>query len=57
MARPLRYIPAGGAVVEITINALQGRFLLRPDRRGRVNETIIGVLARAPELRRQRDAS
>ena len=50
MARPIRYIPFGGALVEITIRAIHGRYLLRPDRNGRVNETVIGVLARAQRL-------
>ncbi len=50
MSRPLRYIPDGGALVEITINMIQGRYLLRPDRRGRVNELVLGVIGRAQRL-------
>ncbi len=46
MSRPLRYIPDGGALVEITINMIQGRYLLRPDKRGRVNELILGLNTR-----------
>ncbi len=50
MSRPLRYIPDGGALVEITINMIQGRYLLRPDKRGRVNELVLGVVGRAQRL-------
>ena len=50
MGRPLRFIPEGGTLVEITTRTIQGRYLLRPDSRGRVNEIVVGVLARAQEL-------
>ncbi len=50
MSRPLRYIPEGGALVEVTINMIQGRYLLRPDKRGRVNELILGIVGRAQRL-------
>lgn len=50
MSRPLRYIPEGGSLVEVTTRTIQGRYLLRPDRQGRVNETVIGVLGRAQRL-------
>ncbi len=50
MSRPLRYVPEGGALVEITINMIQGRYLLRPDKRGRVNELVIGIVGRAQRL-------
>ncbi len=50
MSRPCRYIPEGGALVEITHKVTQGRYLLRPDRTGLVNETVIGVLGRAQRL-------
>ncbi len=50
MSRPLRYVPHGGALVEITINMIQGRYLLRPDKRGRVNELVIGIVGRAQRL-------
>lgn len=47
MGRKNRYIPAGGALVEVTCRTIQGRLLLRPSRE--VNETIVGVLARAQQ--------
>ncbi len=50
MSRPLRYVPEGGALVEITINMIQGRYLLRPDKRGRVNELVVGIVGRAQRL-------
>ncbi len=50
MSRPLRYIPEGGSLVEVTARTIQGRYLLRPDDQGRVNETVIGVLGRAQRL-------
>ncbi len=50
MSRPLRYVPEGGALVEITINMIQSRYLLRPDKRGRVNELVLGVVGRAQRL-------
>ena len=50
MSRPRRYIQEGGALVEITHKVTQGRYLLRPDREGLVNETAIGVLGRAQRL-------
>ena len=50
MGHPLRHIPEGGALVEVTLNTIQGRFLLRPDREGRVNEVVLGVLGRAQRL-------
>ena len=40
-----RYLPQGGALVEVTYRTIQGRFLLRPSQP--VNEFVIGVLARA----------
>ncbi len=45
MGRPLRYVPPGGAVFELTSRTLQGRFLLRPGRR--LNSLLLGVLGRA----------
>ncbi len=50
MGRPLRYIPEGGALVELTLRAIQGRYLLRPDPWGRVNELVLGVIGRAQRL-------
>ena len=45
MSRPLRFIPDGGALVEVTCRTLQSRFLLRPRRD--LDEIIVGVLGRA----------
>ena len=50
MGRPIRYIPKGGSLVEVTLRTTQGRYLLRPDPRGRVNEIVLGVLGRAQRL-------
>ena len=48
MARRLRYIPPGGALVEITCRTIQGRLLLRPS--PVLNDVTLGVLARAARL-------
>ena len=48
MPRRLRFIPEGGALVEVTCRTLQGRFLLKPSRT--LNDLILGVLGRAQEL-------
>ena len=48
MARRLRYIPPGGALVEITCRTIQGRLLLRPSQG--LNDVTLGVLARAARL-------
>ena len=48
MARRLRYIPPGGALVEITCRTIQGRLLLRPSTG--LNDVTLGVLARAARL-------
>src|SRR5436305_6329912 len=48
MSRPLRVIPEGGALVEVTTRTLQSRFLLRPSRA--TNEVVLGVLGRAQRL-------
>ncbi len=45
MGRRLRFIPEGGAVVEITSRTVGARYLLKPSEE--LNEAIIGVLARA----------
>lgn len=45
MARKPRWVPEGGALVEITCRTLQSRLLLRPSRR--LNEIVVGALARA----------
>lgn len=49
MARRLRFIPEGGALVEVTCRTIHGRFLLKPSRR--LNQIVLGVLGRA--LRKQ----
>ena len=43
--RRLRFIPEGGALVEVTCRTLQSRFLFRPH--PRVNDIVVGVLGRA----------
>jgi len=48
MARRLRFIPEGGALVEVTCRTMQGRFLLKPS--DELKSIIIGVLARAQRL-------
>ena len=45
MSRRLRFIPDGGALVEVTCRTLQGRFLLRSSQA--LDEIIVGVLGRA----------
>ena len=45
MSRRLRYIPDGGALVEVTCRTIHSRFLLRPSLA--LNEIIVGVLGRA----------
>ncbi len=45
MSRRLRFIPDGGALVEVTTRALHSRLLLRP--RPELNAILIGTLARA----------
>lgn len=48
MSRRLRYIPPGGALVEITSRTMQGRLLLRPS--PALNDVALGVLARTARL-------
>ena len=48
VARRLRFIPNGGALVEVTCRTIQGRFLLRPSEE--LRSLIVGVLARAQKL-------
>ncbi|HKI05898.1 MAG TPA: transposase [Thermoanaerobaculia bacterium] len=43
--RRLRYIPEGGALVEVTCRTVHSRFLLRPGLA--LNDIVVGVLARA----------
>jgi len=45
MSRKLRFVPEGGALVEVTCRTTQSRYLLRPS--PELNEIIVGVLARA----------
>lgn len=45
MGRRLRFVPQGGALVEVTCRTIQGRFLLRPS--DRLRDLTLGVLARA----------
>src|SRR5213080_3031026 len=45
MSRRIRFIPEGGALVEVTCRALQSRLLFRPS--PVLNQIIIGTLARA----------
>src|SRR4051812_30770797 len=45
MSRRIRFIPEGGALVEVTSRALHSRLLFRP--RPMLNQIIIGTLARA----------
>jgi len=48
MSRKLRFVPPGGALVEVTCRTQQRRLLLRPSRE--LNETVVGVLGRAMDL-------
>ena len=48
MARSVRYVPEGGATVEVTVRTTQSRLLLRPS--PALNELVIGVLGRAQRL-------
>ncbi|MEO8197649.1 MAG: transposase [Thermoanaerobaculia bacterium] len=48
MPRRLRYVPPGGALVEISCRTVQGRLLLCPS--PALNEATLGVLARAARL-------
>ena len=45
MPRRLRFVPAGGSLVEVTTRTLQGRFLLKPS--PRLNSIVLGTLGRA----------
>ncbi|HEX9941733.1 MAG TPA: transposase, partial [Thermoanaerobaculia bacterium] len=48
MARKLRYVPKGGALVEVTCRTLHGRLLLRPCLK--LNVILGGILGRAQRL-------
>src|SRR4051794_10298696 len=52
MSRRLRFIPEGGALVEVTCRALHSRLLFRPS--SMVNQIIIGTLARAKQRHKVR---
>ena len=45
MSRHLRFIPDGGALVEVTCRTIQGRLLLCPS--PQLNDIVLGVLGRA----------
>ena len=45
MSRHLRFVPDGGALVEVTCRTIQGRLLLRPSLQ--LNSIVLGVLGRA----------
>jgi len=45
MSRKLRFVPDGGALVEVTCRTIQGRLLLRPS--PQLNDILLGVLGRA----------
>ncbi len=47
-SRPIRHLPEGGGVVEITTRTIHGRFLLKPGREA--NDRIAGVIGRALDL-------
>jgi hypothetical protein len=48
MARTLRFIPEGGALVEVTCRTMQGRYLFRPS--PELNEILRGILGYAQGL-------
>lgn len=48
MGRRLRYIPPGGALVEVTCRVMQARFLLRPS--PALRDLTLGVLGRGQRL-------
>ena len=45
MSRKLRFVPEGGALVEVTCRTIHGRVLLRPSQQ--LDEIVVGILARA----------
>jgi hypothetical protein len=48
MGRSVRFVPEGGALVEVTVRTIQSRLFLRPGLT--LNERVIGVLGRAQRL-------
>jgi hypothetical protein len=49
MSRHLRYIPEGGALVEVTCRTIQGHYLLRPSQQP--NDILLGVFGSAQSSR------
>lgn len=47
MARSVRFVPQGGALVEVTVRTRQSRLLLRPS--PALNEVVVGALGRAQQ--------
>jgi REP element-mobilizing transposase RayT len=45
MSRTLRFVPEGGALVEVTCRTIHGRLLLLPSQQ--LDEIVVGILARA----------
>jgi REP element-mobilizing transposase RayT len=45
MSRTLRFVPEGGALVEVTCRTIHGRLLLLPTQQ--LDEIVVGILARA----------
>jgi putative transposase len=52
MSRRLRYVPEGGALVEVICRTIHSRFLLRPGEL--LNEIVVGVLGRAQQMYQMR---
>src|SRR5262245_10204961 len=48
MARRLRWVPEGGALVDVSCGTVQGRYLFRPS--PELNEVALGVLGRTQRL-------
>jgi len=48
VGRCLRFVPEGGALIEVTTRTIQGRLLLRPS--SATNEIVLGVLGRAQQI-------
>lgn len=48
MSRPLRFVPPGGSLVEVTVRTFQSRFLLCPS--PTMNDIVGGVLGRAQSV-------
>ena len=48
MSRKLRFVPEGGALVEVTCRTIHGRLLLLPSQQ--LDEIVVGILARAQRI-------